>query len=90
MKYLSSNKELYEYLLALAAVLKTRKREDLSDVITFASRHAVGNMSAEFLGESRIALRRVLMEEDGFLTVQERDEISDVLNQLDEAFEKKQ
>ena len=89
MKSLSSNRELYEYLLFLAAELKKRKFDELSEAVAFASRQAAGNMSAEFLGESRIALRRVLKEEDGVLTVQERADLSDVLRQLDEAFDKR-
>ena len=44
-------------------------------------------MSTEFLGESRIALRRVLKEEDGVLTLQEREDLLDVLRQLDSALD---
>jgi hypothetical protein len=86
MKPFSNNRELYEYLLSLAAELKKRKFEELSEAVSFASRQAAG-MSTEFLGETRIALRRVLKEEDGILTVQERADLSDVLRQLDEALD---
>jgi hypothetical protein len=88
MKVLSSNLELYQYLLALSAELRKRNARDLSEVITHASRTSAG-MSTEFLGESRIALRRVLTEEDGVLTVGERDELLDVLKQLDNALDKR-
>jgi hypothetical protein len=88
MKPLSSNRELYEYLLCLAAELKKRRLEELSEAVVFASRQAAGNMSTEFLGESRIALRRVSKEEGGVLTVQERAALSDVLKQLDEALDR--
>jgi hypothetical protein len=72
MKPFSNNRELYEYLLFLAAELQKRKFKELSEAVAFASRQAASNISTEFLGESRIALRRVLKEEDGILTVQER------------------
>jgi hypothetical protein len=88
VKLFSNNRELYEYLVFLAAELKKRKFEELSEAVAFASRR-ISDMSAEFLGESRIALRRVLKEEDGVLTIQERADLSDVLKQLDEAFDKR-
>jgi hypothetical protein len=88
MKVLSSNLELYQYLLALSAELRERNAGDLSEAITHASRTSAG-MSTEFLGESRIALRRVLTEEDGVLTVGEREELLDVLKQLDNALDKR-
>ena len=87
MKHLASNRELYDYLLFLAAELRKRKFDELSDAVTRASRHAASFPATEFLGESRIALRRVLKEEDGILTVLERSDLSDVIQQLDDAFE---
>ena len=89
MKQLSTNRELYEYLLFLATELKKRKLDKLSKAVTLASHHAASNISTEFLGESRITLRRVFNEEGGVLTVQERADLSDVLTQLDEVFEKR-
>ena len=87
MKHLANNRELYDYLLFLATELRKRKFDELSDAVTRVSRHAASFPSTEFLGESRIALRRVLKEEDGILTVLERSELSDVIQQLDDAFE---
>jgi hypothetical protein len=89
MKILFNNRELYDYLLFLASELKKRKFDELSEAVTFASRHAAGNMTTEFLGESRIALQRVLKEEDGVLTVKERNNLSDVVKQLDDALDKR-
>jgi hypothetical protein len=89
MKPFSNNRELYEYLLFLAAELQKRKFKELGEAVAFASRQAASNISTEFLGESRIALRRVLKEEDGILTVQERADLSDVLKQLDEALDRR-
>ncbi len=86
MRRLSNNAELYQYLIALAAELSTRNSSDLSEAATHASRTSAG-MSTEFLGESRIALRRVLKEEDGVLTLQEREDLLDVLRQLDSALD---
>jgi hypothetical protein len=87
MKHLANNRELYDYLLFLAAELRKRKFDELSDAVIFASRLAATIPSTEYLGESRIALRRVLKEEDGVLTIQERRDLSDVIQQLDDAFE---
>ncbi|HEV2330235.1 MAG TPA: hypothetical protein VGY56_15745, partial [Verrucomicrobiae bacterium] len=62
---------------------------ELSDAVMFASGHVAGNIGTEFLGESRIALRRVLAEQDGILTVQELADLSDVLRQLDESLDRR-
>ena len=86
MKRLSNNRDLYEYLVFLAAELKIRKLEELSEAVSFASRHAASNISTEFLGESRIALNRVMDEENGVLTAQERADLSCVVKQLNDAF----
>ena len=86
MKILSDNRELYEYLLFWVEELKRRNLAELSEAVAFASRQASG-MSTEFLGESRIALRRLSAE--NFLTVEERADLSDVLKQLDEALDKR-
>jgi hypothetical protein len=88
MKPFSSNRELYEYLVFLADELKKKKLDELSEAVTHASRQASG-LSTEFLGESRVVLRRVLKEEGGLLTVQDRANVSDVIAQLDDAFGKR-
>jgi hypothetical protein len=46
-------------------------------------------MSTEFLGQSRIALRRVLEQGKDVLTEQERNDLMDVLKQLNAAFDKR-
>jgi len=76
---------LYDYLLRMASTLKQRGANKLCEAVAFAIGHA-SSLSTEFLGESRIALRRVLDEEHGILTGQERRELLDVLKQLDHAF----
>jgi hypothetical protein len=88
MKPLANNRELYEYLLRLASVLATRGRGDLSELATLASRHGAG-MPTEFLGESRVALRSVLKNENGVLNDIERAEALNVLKQLDDALERR-
>jgi hypothetical protein len=65
---LSSNRELYEYLLLLALRLESRGAEVLSKSVSAAARTANTFPATEFLGESRIALRRVLAEENGMLS----------------------
>ena len=89
MKILASNQELYDWLVKLASQLASRNASDLGDLLLRASRTSVGNMSTEFLGESRIAVRRVLAKEYGKLTNQERVEMQDVLQQLDNALERR-
>ena len=82
---LTSNRELYDYLLALSAKVTSRGDSELGQKIAAASRHAAG-MSTEFLGESRIALREVAKDKSGILTHAEYTELSAVLKQIDSAF----
>ena len=53
-----------------------------------ASRQAVG-ISTEFLGEARIALRKVVTEHEGVLDEKEVRELIDVLQQLDRALDRR-
>lgn len=85
MKTFSNNRELYDYLIFLISALKERGAKALSEAVTFASGQA-SSMSTEFLGESRIALRQVLKEENGVLLQQERDDLLQVVKQLDDVF----
>ena len=89
MKRLSNHAELYQYLVFLGKTLEERHAEELREVVAHASRTATGNVSTEFLGESRIALRRVIKEEHGILTNPERKDVKDVLSQIDGAFDLK-
>ena len=89
MKTLSNNQDLYEYLLFLDSLLKQRGAMALSEIVQFASMQASTFPVTEFLGESRIALRRVLDEENGILNKQERTDLHDVLKQLNSAFNKR-
>ena len=88
MKPFLNNRELFDYLQWLTLELKRRSSPELSDAVAFASQQAA-SMSADFLGESRIAMRRILKEENGILTSQERADLSDVLKQLDDALDKR-
>ena len=88
MKQLSNNKELYDYLVDLSATLRKRGAESLASIVYAASRHAVG-LSTEFLGESRIALRKVSDSDQSVLSETERAEITDVLNQLSSALDRR-
>ena len=88
MKSFTNNQQLFDYLLGLSSELKKRGLLELNEVVVFASRHASG-MSTEFLGESRIALKRVLQQGKDALTEQERNDLSDVLRQLDMALDKR-
>jgi hypothetical protein len=84
---LASNRELYEYLLSLSSILKSRGSEELSHLVREASRFAAG-MSTEFLGESRIALRQVVNDAD-ILRQEEQADLLDVIDQLDIALDRR-
>jgi hypothetical protein len=83
---LTSNGELYNYLVSLSDNLKIKGAAGLSDAVASASRTAWTIPVTEFFGESRIALRRVLLEGCGVLTDSERKDANDILEQLDETF----
>jgi len=89
MKVMSDNRDLYEYLLFLAPLLKQRGSTELSEIVQFASRLVSTFPDTEFLGESRLALKRVLDQENGILNDQERTDLCDVLKQLDSAFNRR-
>jgi hypothetical protein len=82
MKKLTSNTDLYEYLLWLGNLLAERRAQQLAESVRFAARQGAG-LSTEFLGESRIALRGVLDMENGILRAHERDELLDVISQVE-------
>jgi hypothetical protein len=88
MVRLSSNVQLYEYLVRLGNELRDCGCVDLADAAISASRHASG-MSTEFLGESRIALRRISIGGQESMTQQTRVDLADVLQQLDAALDKR-
>jgi hypothetical protein len=89
MKRLENNAELHRYLLLLVSQLRDRGEADLAALLESANRQASG-MSTEFLGESRIALRQLLVEEQGTLTEAERKDVLNVLKQLDKALDCRQ
>ena len=88
MKRLSNNTELCQYLQFLWKTLEERHAKELSEAVAHASRMSP-YMTTEFLGESRIALRKLIKEEHGVLTSQERDDVRNVLNQIDGVFDRK-
>lgn len=88
MKCLSSNRDLYDYLQVLSLKLGQSGATSLNEAITFACTQA-SSSSTEFIGESRIALRRVLNEEKGILTDQERTDLLGILKQIDKALEER-
>jgi hypothetical protein len=77
MKQLTSNRDLFDYLVSLSGILKERNESELAEEVLSAAKTAAGNMSAEFLGESRNALRRT------------QRNVQSVLAQLDAAFDRK-
>ncbi len=85
---LENDKQLYDYLASIGAKLNTRGAAGLGAVVMAASRHVAAVPSAEFLGESRIALLRVENEQT-VLSEDERSELVDIMRQLDEAFSRR-
>ena len=82
---LRDNQQLYDYLVAISTKLNNRGAVELSQDVLAASRVVATIPIAEFLGESRIALRRVENKQT-VLTDEECSELRDVIRQLDEAF----
>ena len=66
-------------------MLEERHAKELSEAVNHVSRMSLF-MSTEFLGESRIALKKVLKKGRSVLTKEERDDVKDVLAQIDGAF----
>jgi hypothetical protein len=85
---LDNNRQLYDYLVAIGAKLNSRGAVDLSRAVLTASRKVATIPDTEFLGESRIALRRVANEQT-VLTEDERLELLDIVGRLDEAFSRR-
>jgi hypothetical protein len=86
MKQLANNKELYDYLVDLSAKLRVRGAESFAEAALAASRQAAG-LSTEFLGEARIALRKLSDSDEAVLTSAERADMADVLSQLSAALD---
>jgi hypothetical protein len=81
-KKLTSNTDLYEYLLSLGDLLADRGSQQLAESVRFAAKQGTG-LSTEFLGETRISLRGVLDAEKGILRPYERNELLDVISQVE-------
>jgi len=88
MTMLGSNADLYHYMQTLTLKLGQRGSDMLSDLASNACRYAASS-GAELLGESRIALCRILQEESGILTAQERSDMLEVVKQIDDASNKR-
>ena len=86
MKTLSSNADLYEYLVALEIQLREHRLTELGDSVSSALGNA-SSLATEFLGEARIALRLVADRGRGALSGEGGAELDDVLKQLDVALD---
>lgn len=84
----SSNADLYTYLGRLRQVLADRGANHLAEVVGNALRSGAG-MSAEFLGESRIALRTVSDADDNPLGQSERQHLAAAISELDTALDRR-
>lgn len=83
---LSSSQELYDLLIRLALELRARGAMGLAEAIDFATGQA-GTSIPEFVGESRIALRRVAAESEDVLSAPESERIREILEQIDSWFQ---
>jgi len=84
---LASNKELQEYLCRLTAELECYGAHVLSRATKAASAHA-WDMSTEFLGHARQALRRV-RDEESMLNDKQRADLLAVLSQIEDAMNRR-
>ena len=82
----TSNSDLHDYLLRLEGVLRSHHLDALAVAVASASRQASG-LNTEFLGESRIVLRRVLVQGENALSRRDRSELRSLLDQLDAALD---
>jgi len=88
MKTLANNRDLYDFLGTLRHDLTARGLKEQSELVARAMAHGAG-MSTEFLGESRMALQLVLRETGDRLSQQERVDLEEVIQQIDDAFERR-
>jgi len=88
MPQLANKQELFDYLIGLAASLRERGAESMAAIITIASKHAAGP-TTEFLGESRIALRKLVDLDLAVLSEQDKSEVAGVVNQLNAALDRR-
>jgi len=85
---LENHGQLYAYLRSLSEILTKHGCSELGYAVAAASDTAWGIPVTEFLGESRIALRRVQSEASHILGREQLKELIDILRQLDEAMNK--
>ena len=85
---LADNRALYDYLVSFAAHLRRHGADEMADAVTGAYKQAAG-LSTEFLGESRLALRRVRDSNVAGLSVKDQTDLTEVLEQLDAALDGK-
>jgi len=79
--------DLYQYLLELSEVLKSRKAEKLSEAVRFTSRFASGS-TTELYAESRNILNKVLEEAEALLTADEKREVEEKISGINLEFER--
>ena len=87
MAGLASNSDVYNYLSSLAKLLEGTSAAPLAAHLYTARDQAAG-LSTEFLGESLIALRKVLTAENGVLKSSEREELERVVIQVEFAIKR--
>jgi hypothetical protein len=86
MTLLTSNDELYRYLVQLGELLAERGAS--AEGVRSAVKQAAG-LSIEFLGESRNALMQVLNVDARALKSNEREQLLSVISQIEAALQRK-
>jgi hypothetical protein len=85
---LSSNADLYEFLLLLANLMETQSHHQSAGKLGFAANQASG-LSTEFLGEELLALKQTSEEIGDKMEEQQRNDLADAIRQLESAFRAK-
>jgi hypothetical protein len=82
---ISTNEDLYKYLIHLSHTLDSKGRQDIADEIRFASRFITGSPS-EFLHESQVVLKKLLDTSISLLQNEQKEEVKRVIEQIDVSF----
>jgi hypothetical protein len=81
-----SYEELFDYLVLLSRVLNAEGEAELAREVSFASEFASGSFPTEFMGEARIALRKVRATCARALTREQLADLDSTIEWIDAGF----
>lgn len=87
IRQLQNNNELFNYLVWLSDVLKSKGQSELSEEVRIASRYASGSPS-EFLDEAQEVLKRVKDQCIVVLSETLLADVASVIEQIERGFKK--